>query len=144
MDQVYPSRYTAAMPTITQTVSFSHSPKRVFTALTDTAQHAAFTGAPAKITAEVGGSFSVYDDYAMGVFSEITPNKSYRQSWVASDWVADQVSTVTITLEPTDTGCTLHLVQTSVPEAEVSATSSGWQEFYWEPLAKYLDETKTS
>lgn len=127
------------MATITQTVHFAHSPQQVFDALTDEAQHAAFTGEPASIDCTVGGTFSVYGDYATGHFTAIDPGRSFTQTWQASDWDDDQISTLTITLTPTPDGCTLTLTQTDVPDDQEQAIITGWQDWYWKPLAAYLD-----
>lgn len=128
------------MATINQTVNFNHPPEMVFSALTDATQHANFTGETASIEAKIGGQFSVYGDYATGQFTALEPNRSYEQTWHASDWEDDQISTVSVILSPNAEGCTLTLTQENVPDSEEDEISKGWTEWYWEPLAAYLDQ----
>jgi len=56
--------------TIKQTVIFNADPPEVYEALLDEKKHARFTGGRAVIGRKVGGKFSVFDDYQIGVPAE--------------------------------------------------------------------------
>ena len=54
------------MPRIHQEVTFPASPAKVYRALIESAQHAAFTGSPAEIGADEGASFSAHGGKVVG------------------------------------------------------------------------------
>ncbi len=124
--------------TITQTVGFRASPQAVYDALTDARQHAAFTGAAARISSQVGGRFSVWDGFASGTVQTLEPGRKIVWSWRAGDWPDGTDSTVTMTLTKTTTGTRLRFTQVGVPAAFAADVAQGWQDFYWTPLAAYL------
>ena len=51
---------------IRQSVTFTVPPRRVYEALLDSKQHAAFTGDTAKISQHVGGKISAWGGYISG------------------------------------------------------------------------------
>jgi activator of HSP90 ATPase len=116
-------------------------PQKVYEALMDEKKHAKFTGAGAKINPEVGGEFSVYDDYATGKNIELKPGEKIVQSWRASDWPAEHYSTVTFLIEPYEDGegVLMTFIQDDVPEESAEEIEQGWQDFYWLPLKEYLE-----
>lgn len=106
-------------------------------------KHAAFSGAPAKISTKVGGNFSVYDGYAEGTHLELFKGRKIKQTWRASDWPAKHFSTVTFTFrKPDEGGCTVDFIQEGIPQGQFNAISEGWSEFYWEPIRAFLARKK--
>ena len=127
--------------TIEQTVTFKASPHDVYEALMDSGQHAKFTGAPAEISRDVGGSFTAYGGVITGTHVELVPDRKIVQSWriQREGWPPDHDSTITVSLAAADGGTRLSLVQTGVPEACFSSISVGWQEHYWDKMREMLD-----
>ncbi|KTB48103.1 SRPBCC family protein [Dehalogenimonas alkenigignens] len=126
--------------TIVQLAVFEAPARRVFEALTDSAQHSAFTGAAASIDARPGGSFSAYDGYISGKFLELEPGARYVQRWRASDWPEGVFSTVSVELGEKRGVSTLRFTQQGVPEAFAEEIAQGWHDFYWDRLRLYLEK----
>jgi len=74
------------MTQIRQEITFAAPPAKVYEALTRSAGHAAFTGAPAEISADEGGAFSAYGGNVLGRNIELVPNKRIVQAWRAGSW----------------------------------------------------------
>src|SRR5277367_5171754 len=79
-----PGRVLAASPktasSIHQEDEFAVPPDRVYAALTDEKQFAAFTGAPAKISAGEGGAFSLFGGAIMGRTIALVPDRRVVQA----------------------------------------------------------------
>ena len=130
-----------ATKTIEQTVTFNAVPHEVYEALMDSEKHSRFTGARAIISRKVGGEFSAYDGALSGTILELVPDVKIVQSWRGSDdgWVPGHYSTATFSLEATDGGTRLTLVQTGVPEQSVEQIAQGWQDYYWAKMKQMLE-----
>ncbi len=129
-----------ATKTIKQTRTFTASAKDLYEAIMDSRKHSRFTGAPAKISAKVGGAFSVHGGYATGRNLELKPNKEIIQSWHASDWPADHYSMVTFAFSPAGKGKTkLTFTHAGVPEDQIADIKQGWIDYYWTPLKKMFE-----
>lgn len=125
---------------IRQETIFSATPAEIYELLMDEAKHAEFTGSSARIDPEIGGQFSVYDNYATGENLELVPSQKIVQSWRASDWPAEHLSQITIILEPVENGTRLIFLHENVPANFHEAIEQGWNDFYWQPLHQYLQE----
>jgi activator of HSP90 ATPase len=123
-----------------QRVRFEASAPRVYAALMDAAQHAAFTGAPARIDAREGGEFSCHDGRITGRTIELSPDRRIVQAWRVAAWEPGLYTLVAIELEPDGDATRLDLVHSGVPEAFLEHLAGGWHEGYWKPLARYLSE----
>ncbi len=128
------------MADITQEIKFSASPKAVYDLLTDEKKFSQLTNASAKIDAKIGGSFSVWDDFATGKFEQLVPSKKIIQTWRASDWPEGADSTVSFNLVSQKKGCLLKFSQANVPDSFAQDIKQGWQDYYWSLMHKYLEE----
>jgi len=126
--------------TIRQTVRLPGDPDEVYRALMTTKGHEGFTGAPAKISARVGGSFMAWGGYIHGENLKLVPGKRIVQSWRPSEetWPDDYYSKVTFALSKSGPGTILRFTHSGVPSDHVGHLTSGWKESYWQPLSKYL------
>ncbi len=123
--------------TIKQTVIFQTTPHEVWEALMDSNKQAAFTGAGAAISRDVGGNFATYDGGIGGVNLELSPDERIVQSWrcTADGWPEGIYSQLSISLEKAGDGATrLTLVQDGVPDASYETCDVGWREAYWEKM----------
>lgn len=125
---------------IEQEVFFKASPVEVYELYMDEKKHAEFSAAPAKISQEVGGEFSVYGDYATGKNIELVPNKKIVQSWRADDWPDGHYSQLEIEFTAENGGTKLKFQQTGIPAELVEDIKKGWQDFYWQPMKEYLEK----
>ena len=127
--------------TIRQTTTFKASPHEVYEALLDSKKHATFTGAPAKISRRVGGTFSVFDGWATGKILELRKDAKIAQTWRTEDFDKDDPdSRVTFTIRRSGRGSRLTMVHTRVPDREYEALKQGWIDYYWTPLKADLEK----
>lgn len=128
------------MAKVHQEVTFSAPPASIYRALIDSATHAKFTGAPAQIRAEVGGSWSAYNGGISGITLELVPNELLVQTWRAGSWPAGAHSLVKFALTPEGKGTKVTLDHDALSDEQVPHIEGGWEKMYWEPLRKYLSE----
>ncbi|MFZ4621299.1 MAG: SRPBCC domain-containing protein [Bacteroidota bacterium] len=123
---------------IKQKVAFLASAHDVYEALMDSKKHASFTGGAAKISRKVGGSFSVFDGYAVGKNIELIEDQKIVQAWRASDWEEGVISEVSFILHHTKSGCNLEFTHKGVPSEQFTSIKQGWVDFYWIPMKELL------
>jgi activator of HSP90 ATPase len=128
------------MTTIDLTADFPIGAEKLYKAWLTPVHHAAMSyGGDAVIDAQEGGSFSLGDDYIAGRFLELVPGRKIVETWRTTDFAPDQADTqVELTFTDTENGCTLHLVQTGLPDDQVESYRSGWVEFYFNPMKLYF------
>ncbi len=124
--------------TIHQEAVFKASPNRVYRALIDGKEHAAFTGAPASIKAEAGGAVSTHGGQIEGRILQLAPDRLIVEAWRPAAWPEGTYSIVRIELKSEDKGTRLVLDHTGIPEGASDMLDQGWKMRYWEPLTKYL------
>jgi uncharacterized protein YndB with AHSA1/START domain len=124
---------------IHQEVVFETSPKRVYEALMDSGQHAAFTGnGAAEISREAGGAWSAHGGHITGRNIELVPDRMIVQAWRAKDWPAGVYSVVRFELKSEGNKTRLVLDHWGAPAEHREHLAQGWSARYWEPLRKYL------
>ena len=136
---------------IHQEVVLKASRKRVYEALTDAKQFdhvvqlsdAKKTRMPAEalptqISPEVGGAFSTFGGIIVGRHIELVPNERIVQAWRPAYWKPGVYSIVKFELTDSSSGTKLVLDHTGFPAGNGKNLLDGWNENYWEPLAKYL------
>lgn len=127
------------MPSIHQEVKFEAAPERVYEALMDSKQHAAFTAnGDAKISRDSGGAFYAHGGHVSGRNIEIVPNRRIVQAWHFRDWPEGVYSLVRFELMQEGAGTRLLFDHTGIPDGHETHLESGWNTRYWEPLKTYL------
>ena len=125
--------------TLRQTITFKNAtPQEVYDALVDSRKHSIFSGAKVKIDPTIGGAFSAYHGYITGTNLELIPDKKIVQTWHASDWPDDHMSTVTFLLSRTKNGTKLVFTHVDIPANDYENIKQGWIDFYWEPMEQFL------
>lgn len=126
--------------TIEQIIVFDAEPQAVYDMLMDAQKHAAFTGSEVEMSTEVGGKFVAFDGYVHGTNVELLPGKRIVQLWNFDEegWPEDHFSTCVFEFERDGNKTTLHFRQTDIPAHKVEALTSGWFEYYWEPIKDEL------
>ncbi len=123
---------------VRQEHDFAASPERVYEALLDENEFAAFSGAPAEIQREPGGSFSLIRGRVTGRNVELIPNRRIVQAWRVVPWEPGIYSIVRFELIPTGSGTHVVLDHSGFPPEDVAARHRGWRRVYFEPLQTYL------
>ncbi len=128
------------MPAIHQEISINASPKAVFEALMNEKEHSTFTGKPADINREAGGSFSCHDGMVHGRNIEITPNERIVQAWRVGPWPEGVYSVIKLDFNSEGENQTrIVLDHTGYPEEAHDHLAEGWHNMYWNPLKAYLE-----
>jgi activator of HSP90 ATPase len=117
---------------------YKAAPQRIYEALLDSKQFAAFSGFPAEIDRNGGGAFSMFGGLIVGRNVELVANQRIVQAWRPTHWDAGVYSIVKFELKAKDSGAMLVLDHTGFPEGEYDHLLSGWNEHYLETLRKYL------
>ncbi|MBI1848941.1 MAG: SRPBCC domain-containing protein [Planctomycetes bacterium] len=132
-------------------VVFKANRKRIYEALTDTAQFdkvvklsaAAKSGMklgskPTEIAREVGGAFSLFGGYISGRHVELVPNERIVQAWRTGSWDPGLYSIARFELKDQDSGTKLVFDHVGFPVGQAEHLADGWKTNYWEPLEKSL------
>jgi len=120
-------------------VDFKPAPQRVYEALLDPKQFAAFSGMPAEIDANAGGAFSLFGGQIVGRNVELITSQRIVQAWRPAHWTPGVYSIVKFELKPNGSGSTLVLDHTGFPEGLADHLDSGWHEHYLSALQKYFE-----
>jgi len=121
-----------------QEVTIKANPQRIYDALLDAKQFSTFTGAPAEISREAGGAFSMFGGRIVGRNVELVPHERIVQAWRPANWEPGIYSLVKFELKERNSETTVVLDHTGFPEGNFRHFDSGWYLRYWEPLKKYL------
>lgn len=116
----------------------SATPEEVYLALTNELTLTLWTGAKAKMVAEVGGEFSLWEDSILGKNIELEENKKIVQQWYFGD--REEESIVTIKLHEHKRGTSVELNHVNIPEEDFENITEGWNDDYFGSLIDfYLD-----
>jgi uncharacterized protein YndB with AHSA1/START domain len=125
--------------TIVQHVFVPASPAAVYAALTDPAQHGAFTGTECTGAPVVGGTYIASSGYIHGRYLEILPNRRVVSEWITTEWPrAAPPSRLEIDLEGSGGGTELTMTHTDVPASQAEDYRQGWLDYYWLPLRQHF------
>ncbi|MGA2350480.1 MAG: SRPBCC family protein [Terracidiphilus sp.] len=119
-------------------IDFKSSPQRIYQAILDAKQFAAFSGMVATIDPAPGGAFSQFGGQIVGRNIELVPNQRIVQAWRPTHWDAGIYSIVHFEFTPRAAESTLIFDHTGFPEGEYDHLDWGWHNHYWDPIKKYL------
>jgi activator of HSP90 ATPase len=140
----------AAHTSIHMEADYKVGSPRIYEALLDSKQFAAFSGLPAEIDRKEGGAFSMFGGQIVGRNVELIANQRIVQAWRPTHWDAGIYSIVRFEMKPKGgsfnaghtligvDGTLLALDHTGFPEAEYDSLASGWHMHYLDALKKYL------
>ncbi len=115
------------------------TPKRLYEAWLDSAEHSAFTGAGASVDSSVGGKFKAWDGYIQGMNEVLEPYRRIVQQWRTPDFPAESPdSRLEILLEEVDGGTKITLLHSTIPDGQGQDYQQGWLDYYFAPMGKYF------
>ena len=93
---------------------------------------------PTMLSPQAGGAFALFGGYIVGRQIELVPNELIVQAWRVLSWPRGVYSIARF--EFLDQGGSTKLVfdHAAFPKGQAEHLASGWQEHYWDPLAKLL------
>ncbi len=119
-------------------IDFQPSPKRLYEAILDQKQFAAFSGLPATIDRTPGGAFTQFGGLIVGRNIELVPDQRIVQAWRPTHWDSGIYSIVHFEFKPHGAETTLIFDHTGFPAGEYDHLDFGWHSHYWDPLKKFL------
>ena len=111
---------------------------RVFSALVDGDQFAAWSGAPAEGHPEPGSAFFAFGGAVVGRVIEAVPAERLVQAWRLTAWPAGLYSLVRFALQEVPGGTEISFSHSGFPAEERDHLDKGWHARYWEPLRNHL------
>lgn len=141
-------------PSFRVSVVLPTSPERLYRAFLDAKEHAAFTGAPASITARVGGKLAAFDGHVTGKLVELEPPPSAERpgsagrilmAWRTKDFPDDAPdSHVEVLFHPASGGTRVTFAHAGLPPGTEERFKKGWKRFYLDPMRSYFHVTLSS
>ncbi len=123
----------------TLTTWLAASPADVYNAWLTGARHSAMTGGAAVCAPEIGFSFTAWDGYINGLNLELEPGHRIVQAWRTTEFPdGSEDSRLEILLEAEGEGTRLILYHTNVPDGQGEMYRAGWEEHYFQPMARYF------
>ena len=124
---------------IHQEVVFAAAPARIYAALMDSGEHAAFTAnGAAEISREPGGAFSTHGGHITGRNIELVPGRRIVQAWRVQGWPDGMYSVIRFELNDEDGQTRLVFDHWGAPDDQAAHLAEGWNTRYWEPLRAFL------
>jgi len=133
-------RKPARVPDIRISVVMPVAPSRVFRALTSARAIEAWSGAPGRVAAQVGGRFSMWDGWNTGrVLARRAPT-TLAYTWRKDSWApATEDSVVRWTLTKVPEGTRVRLVHSRLPSTwEYRDHKGGWPRYFLKPMERWL------
>jgi uncharacterized protein YndB with AHSA1/START domain len=125
--------------TITMAASLPCSAAKLYRMYLDPKLHAAFTGAPVKISARAGAAFEAFGGQISGTILHVVPNRLVVQTWRSVQFHRhDLDSTLVLTFWPERSGGRIELTHINVADSDFAGVSEGWSKYYWIPWRDYL------
>ncbi|MGA2850296.1 MAG: SRPBCC family protein [Terracidiphilus sp.] len=142
MEQKPSTSANAARTSIHYEIEFHPSPQRLYEAILDQKQFAAFTGLGATIEPTPGGSLWMFGGLVTGrnieLIPDSRPNPRIVQAWRPGHWDPGIYSIVHFEFKSRADQTTLIFDHTGFPAGEYDHLDFGWHSHYWDPLKKYL------
>jgi uncharacterized protein YndB with AHSA1/START domain len=115
------------------------APEAVYKAWMSAKEHGRMTGAPAKVTAKVGGKYSAWDGYIEGRTMELAPHRRIVQAWRTPEFPPDAPdSRLEITFKKENNGTRITIVHSGFPAGQGAGYKKGWMDFYFKPMKEYF------
>ncbi len=113
-------------------------PEEVFLALTNPFTIELWSGSPAKMDANEGTEFELWEGDICGKNIKIVPNKELVQEWYFDN--LPEQSIVTIKLHPKKTGTSVEVEHTNIPDEAYENINEGWREYYIGAIKRFFEE----
>jgi uncharacterized protein YndB with AHSA1/START domain len=114
-------------------------PERAYSAWLDTAAHAAFTKAVAKVDPAIGGKFSTLDGYAHGRTVDLLIGRKIVQTWRTREFPPSSPdSRLEIQFEAADGATRVTILHSALPEGHGEKYKKTWIERYFRPMRAYF------
>jgi activator of HSP90 ATPase len=93
---------------------------------------------PTKLSQQPGSTFALFGGYIVGRQIELVTNELIVQAWRVLNWPQGTYSIVRFELIDQRESTKLLFDHRAFPNGQAEHLASGWEENYWDPLAKFL------
>jgi len=114
------------------------TPEEIFLALTNPFTIELWSDSPAKMDANEGTEFELWDGDICGKNIKVVPVKELVQEWYFDD--LPEPSIVTIKLHTKGTGTSVELKHTNIPDEAYENIKEGWEEYYIGAIKRFFEE----
>jgi activator of HSP90 ATPase len=126
------------MAVIQKSYIINASPEDIFEALVNPELIQIWSGDEAKMSADIGGEFTLWSGQMFGKNLEIDTNKKLVQEWCYEQW--SEPSKVSITIKPKAKASVVTLVHEGVPDKSLNSISDGWDTYYFGAIQEMLEK----
>ena len=114
-------------------------PEDVYSALTNPFTIELWSGYPAKMSAEPGERFEMWDGDITGTILAVEPNKMIQQQWDFE--TQEEASVVTIKIHPDKNGkVSVELRHSNIPDEAYDNIVEGWEAYYMGAITEFYEE----
>jgi activator of HSP90 ATPase len=107
----------------------------------DPRTHAAFTGAPVKVSSRPGSPFSAFGGALSGRTLMTVPDRLIVQAWRSINFKkSDPDSILVLIFKPRGKQGRIDLVHANVADQDAEGVRKGWKKYYWTPWRRYLTD----
>lgn len=129
------STASSASPVFTKSVELPVTPDEAFALITEPERLRRWKTVAATVDLRAGGAYRwtvTPGHIAVGTFREIEPGKRlvYGWGWEGSPDLEPDASTVTVTIEPTDSGSRVTLVHEGLTAEQAVGHAEGWDHYF--------------
>ncbi|MGB1038804.1 MAG: SRPBCC domain-containing protein [Bacteroidia bacterium] len=122
----------------TVSTTLNCSAEKLFRAWLDSRQHTLMTGGEAKVSSEINGSFTAWDDYISGSNISLIKNQQITQKWRTVEFTPDEEDSILeINFIEKKGITTISITHTNLPEHGMQY-KQGWVDNYFEPMKQYF------
>ncbi|HVS91596.1 MAG TPA: SRPBCC domain-containing protein [Mucilaginibacter sp.] len=114
------------------------TPEEVYMALTNPLTLELWTGDETEMSTDVGSEFSLWGGSIVGKNLEFEPNKKIVQQWYFDGEPEESIVTIKLHLGKNNS-TSVELRHTNIPDKEYDDFASGWDEYYFGPLAEFFE-----
>jgi len=113
-------------------------PDEIFLALTNPFTIELWSDTPAKMDANVGTEFELWDGDICGKNIKVVENEMLVQEWFFDD--LEEPSIVTIKLHKHKTGTSVEVNHTNIPNDAYDNIDEGWRKYYIGAIKRFFEE----
>ncbi|MCK9208414.1 MAG: SRPBCC domain-containing protein [Salinivirgaceae bacterium] len=114
------------------------TPEEIFLALTNPFTIELWSDSPAKMDANEGTEFELWDGDICGRNLKVVTNQELVQEWYFDE--QSEPSVATIKLHPHKTGTQVEVKHTNVPDEAFKNINDGWHEAYIGAIKRFFEE----
>ena len=113
-------------------------PEEIFLALTNSFTIGLWSDMEAKMDANEGTEFELWDGDICGKNLKVIPNKELTQEWYFDD--LEEPSIATIKLHPYKSGTNVEVKHLNIPDDAFENINEGWREYYIGAIKRFFEE----